>query len=309
MTQSSNIGMLVNHAEIDHLLTSMSDSLRNAAYKVANEIAPKGSEKYSEFFDDVGTLIGYDEDTNKAMLRDCLDHYVQYANSFGSAERMDFNYYLETNFQMVLPYITSRPEVMSYLTSLFATACGILSSVLHPVIEDIYARGQLIDKIESFVTGTDNTYYLVYGEDIDNPETYDPKEDDLSDVDVSQSPEVLQRLSAVETRRREDDKANAAWSEYSKSLHAALNEPGALLNHLVKSRYKTSVHRLHPTTGEQEPVSEHTTTFEPEKFPHFVKVTDQSIRPSTPPEPLPRHPHIPPTNLNLVWHAPGTELL
>lgn len=199
MTNASNIGMLINHGEIDHLLTSMSDALRNAAYKVANQIAPKGSDKYDEYFDETGTLKGYDEDTNKAWLRDSLDHYVQYANAYGGTERTDFNFYLETNFQMVQPYISQHPEILAYLTSLFARACGILSSVLQPVMEDIYSRGQLIDKIESFVTGPENTYYLVYGDNIDSPEIYDPKEDDLSDVDCTQTPEELAQL---ETRAR-----------------------------------------------------------------------------------------------------------
>lgn len=286
---SANIGMLVNHQEIDHLITAMSDSLRNAAYKVANQIAPKGSPKYHEFFDEDGTLQGYDIDTNKALLRDCLDHYVQFANTYGGLERTDFSYYLETNFELVRYYVSTNPDVMAYLTSLFASACGILASVLQPVMENILSRGQMVDRIESYVTGPENTYYLVCGEDIDNPETYDPKEDDLSDVDVSQSPEVLERLNTVEARRREDDKANVAWGAYSKALNDVMSEPGALLDHLVKARYRTIAHRQDHATGQQVPVAENTTTFVP------INPISAWTKESFP--------------LNLVWNAPGTELL
>lgn len=268
---SANIGMLVNHQEIDHLITAMSDSLRNAAYKVANQIAPKGSPKYHEFFDEDGTLQGYDIDTNKALLRDCLDHYVQFVNTYGGLERTDFSYYLETNFELVRYYVSTNPDVMAYLTSLFASACGILASVLQPVMENILSRGQMIDRIESYVTGPENTYYLVYGDDIDNPETYDPKEDDLSDVDVSQSPEVLERLKSVSDKQRSNERDDAAWANYSDRLNEVMSEPGAALNHLVNSRYTAHMFKRDLQTGTHVPTG--------------------------------------PITLNLVWNAPGTELL
>ena len=302
---SANIGMLVNHQEIDHLITAMSDSLRNAAYKVANEIAPKGSPKYHEFFDEGGTLLGYDIDSNKALLRDCLDHYVQFVNTYGGTERTDFNYYLETNFDLVRTYVNANPEVMAYLTSLFASACGILASVLQPVMENILNRGQMIDRIESYVTGPENTYYLVYGDDIDNPETYDSKEDDLSDVDVSQSPEVLERLSAVDTRRREDDKANDAWGDYSTALFNAMNEPGALLNHLVKARYRTIAHRQNLAGGQPTPEELDSPSLREHSM-HLNQVLDSYDK-------VPNNSDAVKTIIsqshNLVWNAPGTELL
>lgn len=229
MSNPANIGMLVNSQEINHLITAMSDSLRNAAYKVANEMAPQGSPRYHEFFDENGTLIGYDQDTNKALLHDCLDHYVQYSNAYGSMERTDFNYYLESNFEMVRGYVNQNPQVLSYLTSLFATACGILSSVLQPAMEDIYSRGQMIDKIESFVASPENTYYLVYGEDIDNPETYDPKEDDLSDVDCTQTPEELAKLEQrTQTSTLDAAVYNPAscYTKESVSLNLVWQAPG-----------------------------------------------------------------------------------
>ncbi len=214
MTNSSNIGMLINHGEINHLLTNMSDSIRNAAYKVATQIAPKGSDKYDEYFDEDGTLKGYDEDSNKAILRDSLDHYVHYSNAYGSIERMDFFYYLETNFQMVKDYIVSQPNMLSYLTSLFATACGILASALQPVIEDIYSRGQMVDHIESYVTGPENTYYLVYGDDIDSTDTYDPKEDDLSSVVLDDTPEELAKWES----KKDHIRATEAFSDQNRVI-------------------------------------------------------------------------------------------
>lgn len=198
MSNSSNIGMMINHIEVNHLIVSLSDALRNTAYKVANQIAPKGSSKHLEFFDEDGTLIGYDTDTNTILIRDCLDHYLQYANAYGDLERSDFAYYLQTNFEMIAAHVLGDQQLLAYMTALFSSACGILSSVLEPVMQDIYNRGQMIEKIESFVTGPENTYYLIYGDDIDNPETYDPKEDDLSDVDVSQPAEVTTRQLIIQ---------------------------------------------------------------------------------------------------------------
>lgn len=200
MSQPRTVGMLINHRDIDHILTSMSDTLRNAAYKVAKD---RG---YDEMFDETGTLIGYDEDSNKALLKDCLDHYVQYCNVYGSAERTDFNYYLADSFDLVAEYCTQDDRIISYLTSLFSQACGILANVLQPAMADIHACGQLVDKIESYATSFENTFYLVYGEDIDNPESYDPTEDDLSTVDCSQTPEELMKL---EVKRI----AKEAWNE------------------------------------------------------------------------------------------------
>lgn len=195
MSKACTIGMLVNHQEIEHLLTGMSDTLRNAAYKIAK------ANDHKDMFDEDGTLIGYDEDTNKALLRECLDHYVQFANAYGSTERTDFNYYLSDSFTFVAEYCNQHQHIISFLTASFAQACGILSSVLQPAMDDLLSRGQMIDKVESYTTSFENTFYLVYGEDIDNPETYDPKEDDLSDVDVSQSPEELTRLSILQTSK------------------------------------------------------------------------------------------------------------
>ncbi|ABY62912.1 hypothetical protein ST201phi2-1p079 [Pseudomonas phage 201phi2-1] len=275
MSNTRNIGMLIHHGELDHILTSMSDSLRNAAYKVATEIAPKGSQKYDEYFDEDGTLRGYDVDTNKALLRDCLDHYVQFANC--TTDRTDFNYYLETNFQLVQNYVNQRPEVISYLTSLFATACGILSSVLQPVIENIYSTGQMVDKIESFVTGPENTYYLVYGEDIDNVETYDAKEDDLSDVDVSQSPEELARLKVIEEQRRQQERDDAAEANYTKALHDLLGTNDEVCEALHNSKYlgpASATYRKHLSN------------------PHNLTIADASL----PAQPM---------GVNLVWQAPG----
>lgn len=293
---ASNIGMLVNHGEIEHLLTSMSDSLRNAAYKVANQIAPKGSEKYDEFFDEVGTLKGYDEDTNKALLRDCLDHYVQFANAYGGTERTDFNYYLESNFLMVQQYVNQHPEVLAYLTSLFARACGILSSVLQPVMEDIYSRGQLIDKIESFITGPENTYYLVYGDNIDNPETYDPKEDDLSDVDCTQTPEELAQLE-VRARAR-------ALTETIESYNKVPNSNDTVKRILDTVKNVTS-QPFHPHIGSDEFVrlNQMDTSAVDSVLKQAIAETVQAhttINPNT------GERHI---GINLAWQAPGTELL
>lgn len=280
----ANVGMLINHQEIDHLITAMSDSLRNAAYKVANQIAPKDSPKYHEYFDEDGTLRGYDMDSNKALIRDCLDHYVQYSNAFGAMERTDFNYYLESNFEMVRGYVNANPEIMAYLTSLFARACGILSSVLEPVMENIINRGQIIDRIESFVTGPENTYYLVYGEDIDNQESYDPKEDDLSDVDCTQTPEELAKLE----QRAKARELNNLLDGYNRNPNNAdavkmiLSQP--VHPHIGSDQY----HKLN-------------------KIDTSAIDTVLNTQPATINQPIP----LPDESgrINLVWNAPGTELL
>lgn len=195
--QPRNIGMMVSHNEIQHLITQMADVIRNAAYKVANERWPEGSDRRSEYFDETGTLMAMDEISVRVQLVDALEHYVMF-NTSGTTAAMDFNYYLEDSFQMVQPYINANPHILSYLSAKFAEACGILASTLSPVIQDLQSCGQSVEKIESFVQNTDETYYVVYGENFDNQETYDPVEDDLSTVDVYQSPE---ELAAIEKRR------------------------------------------------------------------------------------------------------------
>lgn len=209
MTRPRVVGMLVNHQEIDHLLTQMSDVLRNTAYRLANERYPKGHKDRHQYFDDEGTLIGYDIDSNKALLHDALDHYVQYSRDANPTERLDFANYLQESFQMVAQEIMADQHALSFLTASFASACGILSSVLTPIMDDVACHGQLIDKIESYAVSFENTFYLVHGEDVDNPESYDPTEDDLSTVDCTQTPEELVKL---EVKRIAKD----AWDEATK---------------------------------------------------------------------------------------------
>lgn len=193
MNKPRVVGMLVNHQEIDHLLTTISDIIRNHAYRYANAHYPVGHEKRDSYFDEDGLLRGYDVDTNKALLRDSLDHYVQFYHN-ASGINLNFVSYLEENFPMVSDSIANDQQTLSLLTSMFINACGILGSVLCPVLDDITGHGQVIGKIESYATSFENTFYLLHGEGPDSEETYDPKEDDLSDVDCTQTEAELNAI-------------------------------------------------------------------------------------------------------------------
>lgn len=196
------IGMTISHREIEHTLQQMADVIRNAAYKVANERYPVGHEKRSTYFDIDGTLMVMDETSIKALLKDAIEHYIQFHAVARNTAASDFNYYLNDSFAMVADHIKNIPQVNSYLSASFASMCGTLAATLSPVIEDLSISGHTVDRVESFVLNTEESYYLVVGENIESTETYDPKDDDLSTVDVYQSPEVLQGI-AERTHQRE----------------------------------------------------------------------------------------------------------
>lgn len=169
MNQPRVVGMTINHRELDHLLTSISDVIRNAAYKVAKP----------EDFDESGTLIVMEESAVKALLQDALDHYIQFTAGTiinPNNQHLSFNYYLDDSFQMVADYIKQDPTVFSYVSALFAQACGVLSSAIAPAIEDVCSSGQSIEKIDSFTIGSDNSYYVIHGESDDDPNPADEPE-------------------------------------------------------------------------------------------------------------------------------------
>lgn len=241
MTQPRIVGMMINHQEIDHTLTAISDTLRNAAYKVASDKYPVGHAERNEYFEEDGTLKGYDEDSNKALLKDALDHYIQYANHQGDHLRSDFNYYLDDSFQMVSEHINQQPQVMSYLTAQFASACGVLAGALAPVVEDLSNSGQSIDKIESFTVDGEKSYYVVFGEDINNPEAYDPKEDDLSSVVVDDTPEVLAAWEVRKQQIRKDEVYGELSKQYNKVIDTSIENGEAIF-----PRKKIEPLPLHP---------------------------------------------------------------
>jgi hypothetical protein len=193
--QPRAIGMTINHHEIEHTLQQMSDVIRNAAYTVANERYPIGHEKRQEFFDETGTLLVMDETSIKALLKDAIEHYLQFHAVARGGSQADFNYYLNDSFEMIADYVNRNGHIVSYLSAQFASACGVLAATLAPVIEDLSGTGHGVERVESFTLNTQESYYLVVGENPDDAETYDPKDDDLSTVDVYQSPEVLDAIA------------------------------------------------------------------------------------------------------------------
>lgn len=200
--QPRAVGMTVCHSEIEHTLQAMADVLRNAAYTVAKERYPVGHSKHAEFFDEVGTLQVMDEISIKALLKDAIEHYLQFHAVARNCNPNEFVYYLNDSFEMVSEHINKHPEILSYLSATFASMCGTLAATLSPVIEDLTKTGHGIDRVESYVLNKKESYYLVVGEDLDLVETYDPKDDDLSTVDTYQSPEVLAGI-AERTQMRE----------------------------------------------------------------------------------------------------------
>lgn len=196
--QPRAIGMIIDHQEIEHILQQMTDVLRNAAYKVARAKYPKGHEKYPEYFDEQDQLMIMDEVSIKALLKDAIDHYLQFYAMARSGSPADFNYYLGDSFAFVNEHINSEPHTLSYLASQFARACGVLAATLAPVVEDLSSSGHVVESVETFAVNSKESYYLVKGENPDYDCGYDPKEDDLSDVDVYQSPEKLLELTALQ---------------------------------------------------------------------------------------------------------------
>lgn len=287
MSQPQVIGMMLDHREIDHLLTNISDSLRNAAYKVATERYPKGSAKHHDFFDEDGTLIGYDEDSNKALLKDALDHYVQFSNEHGQHLQSDFNYYLGDSFQLVEEHINKDPQLMSYLTAQFASACGTLAGALQPVVQDLGNHGQTIDKIESFTIDREKSYYVVFGENVDQPAGYDPKEDDLSSVVIDDTPEDLAAWEVKKQAQFELERiADEVWTDIQNK------------NKLVECA------RLPNTNTAVKQMIAWSELADEIKANPIENVSVKAI------VPIPRHPHIDSNTYAKLnnWSAPGIEL-
>lgn len=199
--KTRSIGMTINHIEIEHTLQQMADVIRNAAYKVANELYPLGHGRREEWFDANGTLLVMDEISIKSLLKDAMEHYLQFHTATQNSNPSDFNYYLNDSFEMVSAHITAQPQVISYLSASFASMCGQLAATLAPVIEDLSLTGHCVDQIEAFTLNAHESYYLVMGDNPDLSEQYDRKEDDLSTVDTYQTPDVLEAISQREHNR------------------------------------------------------------------------------------------------------------
>lgn len=241
MNQPRTIGMMINHHEIEHTLTSMADVIRNAAYKVANEKYPIGHSQRDEFFDETGTLIAYDEMSIKSLLKDALEHYLQFNAGMQNPQAIEFNYYLSDSFKLVHDHINSEPHVLSFLSAQFAMACGNLAGMLSPVIEDLSRSGQTIEKVESFTMNTEESYYLVFGESPDSVVGYDPSEDDLKSVVINDTPETLAAWEVKKKQIREQED-NHAYGEYSKALNKAVDKE--IANPTFESRYRNMVPRV-----------------------------------------------------------------
>ncbi len=248
MNEPRRIGMMINHQEVEHILTGMADVIRNAAYKVAGARWPEGHHLRHEYFDETGTLKLYDEMSVKALLKDAIDHYLEFHAINRSGSNADFNYYLGDSFALVASHINADPALISFLTAQFAMACGTLAASLSPAINDLAQVGQGIEKIESFVMNNEESYYLVYGENFDNPETYDPEEDRLDNVDTYQSPEELealkQRREAKETIAKMME-TGAVTLEYRPAEATAYTGDQSVLkdhiNHQIATQLQTNV--------------------------------------------------------------------
>lgn len=240
MNQPRTIGMMINHHEIEHTLTSMADAIRNAAYKVATVKYPKEHPQHLEFFDETGTLLAYDEMSIKCLLKDALEHYLQFNAGMQNPKAIEFSYYLGDTFKLVQDHITENPHILSYLSAQFAMACGNLAGLLSPVIEDLSRSGQSIEKVESYTLNTNESYYLVFGEN-PNAETYDPKDDDLKSVVINDSPEVLAQWEEKKKQIRQQEDSQA-WGVYTEALNEAIKEE--IANPTFERKYQNLTPRV-----------------------------------------------------------------
>lgn len=271
MLESRTIGMMINHHEIEHTLTQMADVIRNAAYKVATERRDRMIKGYAEMFDETGTLIAYDEMSIKALLKDALEHYLQFSAGTQNAKPIDLNYYLGDSFQLVQEYINENAHTLSFLSASFAQACGALAGMLAPVIEDLSRSGQQVEKVESYTINTNESYYVVTGESFDNQETYDPAEDDLSTVDTYQTPEELAKVEA--RRRQKEELADAVrYTDYVNAV-ASLPVEDHVFQHMSKLR--AGIKALYHTTSIAE--AEEVARRYPNDIPRFTTDTVEGL--------------------------------
>lgn len=178
MTQSRTVGIMVDNKEIERNLVQMADSIRNANYKMleANHIQPNED---GEYIDAEGDNLLMSEEDVLSVLRDAIDnHLVAAIPGSKNHNPQDFQYYLLDSFPNVAEQIQSNPAVANYLSALFASTCGTLSSTLGPAIQDIVQCNQNVESIDVFNLGANNSYYVLKGEQDttdNNPEHTNPK--------------------------------------------------------------------------------------------------------------------------------------
>lgn len=164
MSQVRKIGVMVDSKDIQHNLGQMSDTIRNANYKMLEAKNIKPNED-GEYLDEEGDNLLMSEEDVTALLQDAMDNYLV-ASVPGSKNHnpQEFQYYLMDSFPNVAEQLQSNPAANTYISALFASTCGMLAAKLTPAIQDIVASDQMVGSIEVFNTGPHNSFYILQGE-------------------------------------------------------------------------------------------------------------------------------------------------
>lgn len=169
MSEPRKIGIMVDSKAIEANMTSMTDVIRNANYKTLEKQKVQPNED-GEYLDAEGENLLMEEGVVKALLRDALDSYLVAAlPGKNKGDPKEFQYYLLDSFPNVAEHVQSDDRINSYLGSLFANTCGLMASTLTPALQDIAAHGQTLEHIETFSIGRSNNYYVLIGEESDQP--------------------------------------------------------------------------------------------------------------------------------------------
>lgn len=257
MPQKRNIGVMIDNKSIEHSLGQMSDSIRNANFKMleAKNIQPNED---GEYIDEEGENLLMSEEDVKSILRDAMDSYLC-ASVPGSKNHnpQEFQYYLWDSFPNVAEYIQANPSVTNFLSSLFAVTCGELSATLTPAIRDIVSNNQSVGSIDVFNIGPQNSFYVLTGEDEETVEGKDfevvrlTKEERQAQFKAGLLEELGpegyahyqrgQEALKLAERRNEDD---IAFGKYGEALAKAFREDADAGYPSLKNSLK-----LHPLRG------------------------------------------------------------
>ncbi|AEH03471.1 hypothetical protein AVT69_gp045 [Pseudomonas phage PhiPA3] len=146
-----NVGVMVDHKDIDTHLTRMCDVIRNVALQT---FVPK---------DENDEIMP--EDSVKVLLHTCVNEYMQYVFSQPPKVNMPFVNYLDEHFARVAEPIKNDPQKLNYLETKFAQACGAVGNCLIPAANELAQQGYAVEQVQNFHVGYNNTYYVLTGED------------------------------------------------------------------------------------------------------------------------------------------------
>lgn len=261
MNTERKVGIMVDSGAIESNITHMTDAIRNANFKVV-EASGLSPNEDGEYIDAEGDNLIMEEGVVKALLQDAVDSYlVASLPGRNKTDPQEFTYYLWDSFPNVAEFIQKDARVSTYVSSLFASTCGVLAGSLSPALQDIADHGQTLGHIETFHQGPSTSYYLLTGESPDNVDL-DPVHNETVKLTPEERREqtkigLIKELGVVgyeaHIKKEQDLKGAEAFTDYvgvlGKVVDAAIADGSFLKG---SNKFKRGFGKYH-TDGSNEP--------------------------------------------------------